>query len=234
MGSARGRVSVEFCVLETSPSPAQRSGSSVLTSLILNKTMRTWLERYSLLLFIGTFILICIVGSLIGSSDSTSTPQTEQSSPSLTDQATSSAQIAPAPTVSSSEEEALARDRKEVDAIRALLEKGAQYESLSISTYAKNPPQYAYKNVEIKGAILIDFLAKGDRGGSTNYLVVADSNDSSAKMVFEVNDDIFKAATTQNKGTLLTAYGLGIPSHEFSLGSGGTALIPAILARKIQ
>ncbi len=113
----------------------------------------------------------------------------------------------------------------------------SSYPRIQIDQYKKNPPAYLGIGFEAIGGIVSDFLASGDRGGSTNYIEIENSMDASLdKMEIEVtsDSDYQKIVSQINKGDFINVFGLGVKSQGFTNSMGGTILIPTIKAQKIE
>jgi hypothetical protein len=98
--------------------------------------------------------------------------------------------------------------------------------------FSKNPPFYIGTKVKIDGAV-IDFFAKGDRGGAYNYIEITpitNQIDSLPKMMLEINssDNYQSAVSVLNKLSAVTAYGTIESSTPFTMVNGGTEDIPTI------
>jgi len=103
------------------------------------------------------------------------------------------------------------------------------FQTLSISTYAKNPPAYQSENIKVSSLTIADFLASGDRGGDSNYIEAKDLTTAPTETVMlRLNSDNYTTAVnTLNKLDTITIYGIGRQSENFAI-NGVDTLIPVI------
>lgn len=111
------------------------------------------------------------------------------------------------------------------------------YETLP-SDFIKNPPAYIGIDVKVGGSV-VDFLAKGDRGGASNYIeLVAASNDSlnGQKIMLEIDSDsqYALAASTLNQLSGVVAYGTVQASSQFTTAAGGVIDVPVISITRLD
>lgn len=114
----------------------------------------------------------------------------------------------------------------------------SQFQSMHIEDYAKNPPFYYGKQIKIRSAFVKDFLAKNDRGGSTNWIDVLDGSNLiiPTEVVLKIDDTILyqKATSSLNKGDYINVYGIGEKSSNFTSSSGDSSTLPAIKILRID
>ena len=115
------------------------------------------------------------------------------------------------------------------------------------SDFFKNPPAYVGTKVEVGGSVL-DFLAAGDRGGTSNYIEILvgsnDPADNTQKIVLEIdnNSDYASAVSVLNKALAssninssgVIAYGTIEASQVFSSTNGGPIYIPVVKAARLD
>jgi hypothetical protein len=98
-------------------------------------------------------------------------------------------------------------------------------------TYAGDPPAYNASPIRVSGEVNGEFLAAGDRGGSSNYIGTADPNaQSTATVMLKIASaaDYQKAVAALQYEDLVSVYGYGAPSEYFTSGNGQQILMPVI------
>jgi peptidoglycan hydrolase-like protein with peptidoglycan-binding domain len=97
--------------------------------------------------------------------------------------------------------------------------------------FSKNPPAYIGTKVKMSASVL-DFLARGDRGGDTNLIEVMamDNTIIGTKVGLEVdNDPSYQLATESlNKLDAVVAYGTIGTSETFYTSAGGVSVLPTL------
>jgi hypothetical protein len=110
------------------------------------------------------------------------------------------------------------------------------YESLP-SDFSKNPPYYIGTKVKITGRVS-DFMAAGDRGGSSNYIEIIPQSIPLSYFALEIDSsaNYHDSVSTLNTSDIVTAYGIISASQNFlttnNTGSNSMVLMPVVnLAR---
>lgn len=108
----------------------------------------------------------------------------------------------------------------------------SSFQKISSIDFVKNPPFYLNKNVQFSDVLVGSFLARGDRGGDTNYVSVLGANNpfSFEIIMLEISNDndYQKIVSALNKLDSIRVYGVGQASQSFDTATGGKSLIPVI------
>jgi len=103
--------------------------------------------------------------------------------------------------------------------------------------FSKNPPAYIGTKVKLMGTV-IDFFAKGDRGGDKNLIEIITNNGSVVgdKFVLQIDDDANYQEATQSLNALnaVAAYGTIAASNAFSTAAGGALVLPTLKAVRLD
>jgi hypothetical protein len=118
--------------------------------------------------------------------------------------------------------------------------KYSDFQALPLSDYRKDPLLYVGKSFKLPPAQINNFLPAGDRGGDANYLSVTDANPTTFSGAIYpyafalTTEDFKKAVKALNENDVVVAYGVGIPSREFTNNSGVKTIVPTILVLRLD
>ena len=133
------------------------------------------------------------------------------------------------------------KSNSNIKAIQAIPPPRTEYEifqKVYVDDYIKNPPAYWDKNVRIVNGLVSDFLAAGDRGGDSNYILVIDARNplSFSYVALQIADptNYQKATASVNKGDIVSVYGVGEKSGSFTSATGGSHLIPVVKVLRLD
>ena len=107
----------------------------------------------------------------------------------------------------------------------------SQFAQTYFYSYAEDPSAYNASPIRVSGVVNGEFLAAGDKGGSSNYIGTADPNaQSTATVMFKISStaDYQKAVAALQYEDLIGVYGYGAPSEYFTNGNGQKILMPVI------
>lgn len=119
--------------------------------------------------------------------------------------------------------------------VNDLVKNDSVFTSLYFRIYTNNAPAYIGSAIKIKG-VVADFLAKGDRGGSSNYILIGDqSGETIMGVLVKINDDLNyqKVIKALHKNDLVNTYGYGLNSEYFTI-NGQSLLVPVINAVRLD
>jgi len=112
-----------------------------------------------------------------------------------------------------------------------------KYTVISMGDYIKNPLGYFNVGIQISAALVNDFLAKGARGGITNYLEIMNSSGDRIELEVDSQADYQNVVYWLTKGDTVNVYGVGGQSKQFTstgpYGSYDTS-VPVIVAQRIN
>ena len=107
----------------------------------------------------------------------------------------------------------------------------SQFTPTYFYNFAGDPPAYLGISIKVKGTINNEFLAAGDKGGSSNYIGIADWDEQRTNtMMLKItnNTNYQKAVSALRYGDLVAVYGSGAASEYFTSNSGQKTLVPII------
>ncbi|MDE1924957.1 MAG: hypothetical protein KGH79_02130 [Patescibacteria group bacterium] len=113
----------------------------------------------------------------------------------------------------------------------------SQFTPTYFYNFAGDPPAYLGTQIKVKGTINNQFLAAGDKGGSSNYIGIADPNaHSTATVMLKIssNVDYQKAVGALQYYDLIAAYGSGASSEYFTTSNGARTLVPVITVVRLD
>ena len=107
----------------------------------------------------------------------------------------------------------------------------SQFTPTYFYNFTGDPPAYLGVNIKVKGIINSEFLAAGDKGGSSNYIGVEDPNGRSSEIVMlKISNNAYyqKAVSALQYEDLVAVYGNGGTSEYFTNNAGQKILTPII------
>lgn len=111
----------------------------------------------------------------------------------------------------------------------------SSFPKVMFSSFANAPNAYLATQLEMKGEVG-DFLPQGGRGGSHNYIGVADPNaQTSEGVMLEIdnNSDYLSAVNALQKYDLVAAYGTGVGTASFTM-NGQNQLVPVLQVSRLD
>lgn len=106
-----------------------------------------------------------------------------------------------------------------------------------MSDYVKNPGGYMNQAIQFNVVLVNDFLPEGSRGGSANFLEVANSYGDKVELEVDNQADWNNVVYWLTKGDSVNVYGIGGQAMKFtSTNAFGSseAYIPVIVAQRIN
>ena len=104
----------------------------------------------------------------------------------------------------------------------------SSFTKIQMSQYANNSSAYSGQKVEFIGSVTT-FMAKGNGGGSANYVTLLDPMANTQVMVSVADDTAYTALVNKVKpGDTFRVYGIGVAGQKFMSAYGTKMVVPVI------